>query len=359
LRWYFAQLGAGALAATLVVALVLTAGRSFGEATPLEEMRKPPHHTGSGFMNPGQPWREPPLSVTLPFFLRRIVTSTVPGLRSGEPRRIANDGAFLRENALGSVPTVTWIGHSTLLVQMGHVTFITDPIWSKTASPLPLLGPRRFVDPGLSFDALPPIDFVIVSHNHYDHMDVATLARLSRRGTRFFVPLGNAATLEREGITGVEELDWWETRTVGSVTVHCVPARHWSRRGLFDGNRALWSGWAVVAGDRSFYFAGDTGTFDGFKEIGRRLGPFDLAALPIGAYSPAAMMEPSHLNPEQALEAGLALQARRTLAVHFGTFDLSDEALDEPPRRFSEASRSAGRGAHLDWILDVGETRRW
>jgi N-acyl-phosphatidylethanolamine-hydrolysing phospholipase D len=347
----------GMAAPVLAVVALAGPGPILGtELTPIAV--RPPHHTSGGFQNPGLPWRAPPLAVAVPFFVRRLVTSAIPGLRTGAPERVANDGVFLRSNALGSVPTVTWVGHSTLLVQLGHVSFLTDPIWSATASPLGL-GPRRFVEPGLSIVDLPRIDFVVVSHNHYDHMDIPTLKMLADRGTRFFVPLSNASTLEQEGIGPVEELDWWEQRRVGGVSVYCVPARHWSRRGLLDENRALWSGWVVVADDRRFYFAGDTGSFAGFREIGDRLGPFDLAAMPIGAYSPAAMMEPSHLNPEQAVAAAIALQARHTVGVHFGTFDLSDEPLDEPSRRYIAASVAAGRGANFDWILPIGGTRLW
>jgi len=203
------------------------------------------------------------------------------------------------------------------------------------------------------------VDFVVVSHNHYDHMDLATLRSLSKRGTRFFVPLGNAHILSDAGVGPVEELDWWDARRIGQVEVHCVPARHWSRRGATDFNKSLWSGWVVRAPDRSFYFSGDTGMFSGFADIGERFGPFDLAALPIGAYSPKEMMEPSHLNPEQAVAAAVALRARHTVAVHFGTFDLSDEPLDEPPHRFVDASRKADRGSDLDWVLKVGEMRVW
>jgi len=315
------------------------------------------HQRQGTFLNPGYPWHQPPISVTLPFFLRRFAASLLR-TRASSLERVPNDGAMLRQNALSSVPTVTWVGHSTLLVQMGHVSFLTDPIWAGTASPLPF-GPRRYVDPGLRIEDLPPIDFVLVSHNHYDHMDLTTLRRLGARGTRFFVPLGNAEILASAGIGPVEELDWWETRIVGSVSVHCVPARHWSRRGAGDLNKSLWSGWVVVASDRRFYFAGDTGMFAGLEEIGERLGPFDLAALPIGAYSPGEMMAPSHLDPEQAVTAAAALRARHTVAIHFGTFDLSDEPLDEPPLRFADASMRAGRGLELDWVLNVGETRFW
>jgi len=335
--------------------LALLAITAFSQEDPMRA--RPAHHGPKAFFNPGYPWHEPPVSVTAPFFLRRFATSLM-GAKAGTPDRVANDGAFLRQNALGSVPSVTWIGHSTVLVQMGHVTFLTDPIWSRTASPLPI-GPRRYVAPGLALEDLPHVDFVVVSHNHYDHMDLETLHCLARRGTRFFVPLGNARLLEREGIGPVEELDWWDSRTLGEVTIHSVPARHWSRRGVSDLNQALWSGWVVHASDRRFYFAGDTGSFSGFEEIGARLGPFDLAALPIGAYSPSAMMAPSHLDPEQAISAAESLAAKRSIAIHFGTFDLSDEPLDEPPRRFRAASARAGRGDAVDWVLKVGETRLW
>ena len=340
--------------ALLAVALLALSGvRDIVRAEP------PAHHGDGCFRNPDSlPMHgEAPVSVTLPFFARRVA-ATLSRAAVPSPPVVPNDGAFLRQNALGSVPTVTWVGHSTLLVQMGHVTFLTDPTWSSTASPLPV-GPRRFVEPGLAIEDLPAIDFVVVSHNHYDHMDLPTLKTLAAKGARIFVPLGNAATLRSAGIETAEELDWWESRTVKGVAVHCVPARHWSRRGVLDGDRALWSGWAVVAADRRFYFAGDTGAFPGFAEIGTRLGPFDLAAVPIGAYEPRAMMEPSHVTPEEAVIAAADARAAHSVAMHFGTFDLSDEPVDEPPKRFLAASAAAGRGPDRDWVLAIGETRQW
>lgn len=312
------------------------------------------------FRNRGGPIERAGLGVAIPFFARRALTNLTG--RDGAPERVPNDGAWLRENARHSTPSVTWVGHATLLVQMGGVTFLTDPIWSEAASPVPWLGPQRYVRPGLAIEDLPPIDFVLVSHNHYDHLDVDSLRRLAGRGTgtRFLVPLGNGGLLRDAGIERVEELDWGGRRKVGAVEILCLPARHWSLRGLGDERRALWSSWAVIGLERRFYFGGDTGYFDGFREIGRELGPFDLAALPIGAYEPRAMMEPWHLNPEQAVRAAADLHAQRALAVHFGTFNLSDEPLDEPPRRFraaaSESPALANRGA---WILAVGETRRF
>ena len=293
------------------------------------------------------------------FFLRRVA-GRLRG-RPGAPERVENDGAFLRENARHSVPTVTWIGHATLLVQMDHVNFLTDPTWSNTASPFAPVGPRRFVPPGLALDALPPIDFVVISHNHYDHLDLDTLREIARRHpeARFFVPLANGNLLRNKGIERVEELDWGERRVHEGVEVYALPSQHWSRRGLRDGRKALWASWAIIGPERRFYFAGDTGYFEGFSSIGSALGPFDLAALPIGAYLPKAMMRLWHLDPEQAVRAGHELQGRRLLGMHFGTFDLSDEPLDEPPRRFRAAGPTEGYSAEEVWVLRIGETRRF
>jgi N-acyl-phosphatidylethanolamine-hydrolysing phospholipase D len=297
------------------------------------------------------------LGVRFPFMVRRLGTYFRSG--NGAPAAVENDGAFLRENAQHSVPTVTWVGHATLLVQLEHTTFLTDPTWSNRPSPVPLVGPKRYVAPGIKITDLPPIDFVVISHNHYDHLDVPTLRALAQRDaeTRFFVPLGNAALLQRHGIHNVEELDWGDTSTHGGVTIHCLPSQHWSKRGLGDENKALWSSWAVTGGQRRFFFSGDTGYFRGFKAIGDKLGPFDLVAVPIGAYAPRAMMRESHMNPEEALNAALDLRARSAVAMHFGTFDLSDEPLDEPPRRFMQAAENSSIGTDGAWVLDIGETR--
>jgi N-acyl-phosphatidylethanolamine-hydrolysing phospholipase D len=319
-------------------------------------MAMPAHHTAAGFRNP-EPTSHGSLGVALPFFARRI-WSNVTG-RSGAAGRLPNDGAFLRENARHSVPTVTWIGHSTVLVQMDGVTLLTDPIWSDTAGPLAGLGASRLVPPGMALDDLPPIDFVVVSHSHYDHADLPTLQALAARGTRIIVPLRLGDVLRADGITTVTELDWWDSTSVERVTIHCVPARHWSRRGLFDENETLWSGWVVTGPTRRFYFAGDTGQFAGFAEIGERLGPFDLAALPIGAYEPAAMMQTVHMNPEEAVGAAETVRAERVLGVHWGTFDLTDEPLGEPPARFHREAARRGLAPERFLTPGLGETRQW
>jgi len=319
-------------------------------------MATPPHRTDDGFRNL-EPWDRAGIGVTLPFFLRRAVGSFFA--RPGAPTPVTPDAAWLRENARHSLPSVTWIGHATVLVQMDHVTLLTDPIWSDRASPIGFAGPRRFVRPPLPIDALPPIDAVLVSHNHYDHLDLDTLRQLAARGTRFLVPLGVGALLRDEGIGPVEELDWWESRDVRGVAVSLVPARHWSQRGVGDFCRTLWGGWAAVGATRRFYFAGDTGYQRAFAEIGARLGPFDLAALPIGAYAPAAMMQPVHMDPEEAVQAMVDVGAARALGVHWGTFDLTDEALDEPPARFHAEGVRRGLDPDRLWTPAPGETRLW
>ncbi len=299
------------------------------------------------------------LGVRVPFMLRRLGTYFRNG--EGAPQRIANDGAFLRENARHSVPTVTWVGHATLLVQLEHVTFLTDPIWSNRPSPVPLVGPGRYVEPGLAIADLPSIDFVLISHNHYDHLDLPTLRDLAERNpaTVFYVPLGNAQLLRKSGIERVEELDWGQTASYEGTTIHCLPSQHWSKRSLTDDRKALWSSWAVTGTDKRFYFSGDTGYFSGFDEIGRHLGPFDLVAVPIGAYAPRAMMRESHMNPEEAVRAATDLQAVRAVAMHFGTFDLSDEPLEEPPARFTKAAASSTLGEEGAWVMKIGETREF
>ncbi|MFT5578636.1 MAG: N-acyl-phosphatidylethanolamine-hydrolyzing phospholipase D [Paraglaciecola psychrophila] len=291
----------------------------------------------------------------IPFMLRRFGGM----LRSSAdaPRLVANNGALLRANT--SQSTATWIGHATVLVQMQGATFLTDPIWSNTPSPIPFVGPRRYVPPGMALADLPVIDFVLISHNHYDHLDLPTLRKLAKRNPKavFFVPLGNGELLRKQGIEQVQELDWGDTVQLAGLTIYCLPSQHWSKRSLRDDHRALWSSWAVTGPQRRFYFAGDSGYFDGFKTIGEKLGPFDLAALPIGAYQPQAMMRQSHMNPEQAVQAAQDLRADKAMAIHFGTFDLSDEPLAEPPRRFLEAALNSGADSTEAWLFNIGQTR--
>jgi len=340
--------------ATGLLALLLVGGCA-GVGGPKADA--PAHHRQRGFANssPGEP--RPGLWTRIRFFSSRIVAATFAP-RTAEYPAVANDGRELRAAGGGS-PRVTWVGHATLLIQLDGVNVLTDPQWSERASPFSFAGPKRFMPPGLAFDDLPPVHAVVISHDHYDHLDVETVRRLAvTHRPRFFVPLGMKAWFLDLGITDVEEMDWWEARVVRSVTLTLVPTHHWSQRTPWDMNRRLWGGWVISGRERRLYFAGDTAYFDGFKDIAARLGPFDVAALPIGAYLPPVIMKPGHLDPGQALEAFVDLRARVMVPIHFGTFDLADEPLDEPPRLLAQL---AGERRLLErvWILKHGETRVW
>jgi N-acyl-phosphatidylethanolamine-hydrolysing phospholipase D len=316
-----------------------------------------PRDQGGRFENPSGPVRRAGPLVTVPFLLRRVFARLRDPV--GLPERVKPEVDALRRPSRN--PSVTWVGHSTLLVRIGGVNFLTDPIWSDRAGPTRFTSGFRYLAPGLELADLPRIDFVVISHNHYDHLDLPSLRRLAADHPEalFLVPLANGELLRDHGIDRVIELDWGGRHQMGDVTIYCLPAHHWSRRGLRDQRRALWASWAVTSPDRRFYFAGDTGEFQGFRAVGEELGPFDLVALPIGAYEPQAMMRPFHLDPEQAVRAALALSARRIVGIHYGTFDLSDEPTDEPPRRLRGAAEAAGFPEEDVWLLRIGETRRF
>jgi N-acyl-phosphatidylethanolamine-hydrolysing phospholipase D len=337
----------------LVFGVVFTDLATFA-AAPTPTATLPAHHAAHGYRN------------TSPEYAYSVFTRAVNFVRRGfeaPPRRgpapvvVSNDGHELRAN--GQLPTVTWVGHSTLLVQIDGVNILTDPHWGDRASPLNFAGPRRLVAPGLRFEDLPHIDLVVISHDHYDHLDEATVRRLAREHRpRFFVPLGLKAWLADVGITDVVELDWWQARRFHNLVLTCTPAQHSSGRGLRDQNLRLWASWTIAGPGRRFFFAGDTGYWPGFKEIGQRLGPFDLAAIPIGGYSAYDGRHPNHVNPEEALQVLEDVRGRRMIPIHFGTFALNREPFKEPPDRlFAEAHRRRVED-HVA-MLSPGETIHW
>jgi L-ascorbate metabolism protein UlaG (beta-lactamase superfamily) len=257
--------------------------------------------------------------------------------------------------------TVTFIGHSTLLVQMSGLNILTDPQFSHRASPVFFAGPERRTGLPLAVKELPKIDLVVISHSHYDHLDDASVREINAANngqTRFLVPLGLKAWMQKRGITNVEEYDWWEGEKLGAAEITFVPARHWSARGLFDRNHTLWGGWVVKSPQFSFYFAGDTGYGEGFKEIGDKLGPFDVAAIPIGAYEPRWFMKNQHTNPEEALEIFKEVKGKNGIGIHFGTFELTDEALDIPLVDLEKAKTDKPELAGFI-ALKHGETRKY
>ncbi|MEO8136710.1 MAG: MBL fold metallo-hydrolase [Betaproteobacteria bacterium] len=267
--------------------------------------------------------------------------------------------AWLQANR--SEPSVTWIGHATLLLQIAGQNILTDPHLSARASPVQFFGPERRVPPGLSYDQLPHIDIVVISHNHYDHLDKGTVARLARQEggpPHYLVPLGLKSWFHDLGIDTVTELDWWERRDVGGLTIHCVPVQHWSKRTLTDRNATLWSGWVIEHPSLRVFFAGDTGYSPDFADIGKRFGSFDLAAIPIGAYAPRWFMEPQHVDPAEAIRIHQDLHARQSLGIHWGTFELTDEPLDEPPRVLRAELEKQAIPAERFFVLQHGQTRR-
>lgn len=240
---------------------------------------------------------------------------------------------------LGEALRVTPINHSTVLIQTAGLNLLTDPIWSHRASPFSFMGPDRHIPPGIRFEDLPPIDAVLVSHSHYDHMDLPTLKRLWERDhPRIFVGLGNAGTLRAAGIGEVSETDWWQAQDLApGVRVHGVPAQHWTSRGLFDRNRTLWLGYVVETPGGAIYFAGDTGFGPHYGAIAARFPALRLALLPIGAYLPRWFMQPVHMNPAEAVAAWRILGAASGLAIHYGTFRLAEEGQDRPPADLARA----------------------
>lgn len=312
------------------------------------------HHTDEGFINPFPGFENRNLSDLFQW----AVVDRIRGKRPGHPAEynfpsLRNDGDFLRKNKSSS--SVTWIGHSTLLIQLDGLNILTDPIWSERASLVSFAGPKRYMPPGLAFDALPEIDLVLISHDHYDHLDKATIKKLGNKPF-YIVPLGLGPILESWGISHFQELDWWDEIKFNSLRIICTPAQHFSGRSPFKQNNTLWASWTLLGKDKRIYFGGDSGYFPGYKEIGRRFGPFDLAALPIGAYKPRWFMKPVHMSPAEALKAFEDLQGRIFIPIHWGTFNLADEPLDDPPRRLRELIKEKDLDSSNFWILKHGET---
>lgn len=337
--------------------------------TPGPADGSPPHHGPDGrFRNP---W---PLDARVPVRRGGMLQWVWERLRNGRaptpdpddlPRatpavatpRVAADDRGL---------AITWIGHASFLVQLPGVTVLTDPHFSRRASPVSWAGPARISSPGMTLEELPPVDAVVLSHDHYDHLDAPTVEALHDRygdDLAWITPLRYAAWFERRGITNVRELDWWETDRVdgqaGSLRVRALPARHWTRRRLFDIRRRLWGSWALEAGGRRVYFAGDSGYGPGFSEIGDREAPFDVALIPIGAYAPRWFMRSSHVNPEEAAQAAVDVGGRVMVGMHWGTFRLSDEPPLEPPVRARRAWKDLGLPADDLYIPALGQTLRF
>ena len=259
----------------------------------------------------------------------------------------------------GAAAIITFIGHSTFLIQTATGNILTDPMYSERASPISVIGPRRVRPPAVALDDLPPISTVLLSHNHYDHCDLRTLSMLARRFNPVVVtPLGNAALVRSSGLRRVEELDWWQEAKASALPIMLTPAQHFSARNPFDRNRALWGGFMLRAGSARIYFAGDTAYGSFFRDVRLRLGSIDLALLPIGAYEPRWFMQSVHMNPAEAVQAHLDLEASESIGMHFGTFQLTTEGIDEPLRALEEARRVRNIPQSRFRTLGFGESMR-
>jgi len=323
-----------------------------------------PHTTGSlfgrRFQNPNPDFRQPTALGVLRWLGRRLVLGeglpsfatldSHPPFPGTEPQR-----DVCVEYANRFPTSFTWVGHSTFLVQIDGLSVLTDPVWSPRV--FPGIGPHRLLPPGLPLTRLPPIDAVLISHDHYDHLDLRTLEALGP-GPLYCVPSGLRSLLLERGLERIQEFSWWDFLEWGPLRIGCVPAQHFSVRGILDRGRTLWAGWVIEGTKHRVYFAGDTGFFAGqFEEIRRVCGPPDAAILPIGAYRPAWLMRPVHMDPVEAILATRILGAPWLIPCHWGTFRLSAEPADEPVRFLrQEISRGSLTGSNA-WIPSPGVTR--
>ena len=320
------------------------------------EITKPTHHADDGYINNYLPKKKMSKGLATVFKWRFTRNSqTIVDFEQLEP-----DLPFLQSNR--SEETLTWIGHSTFLWQYRGINIITDPHLSNRASPVSFAGPERLSPPALVLRDLPDLDIVVISHNHYDHLDKSTVLEIYEKQKSkpplFLVPLGMKEWFGNIGIkSGVIELDWWESHQVGGWKYHAVPVQHWSRRGLLDTNKVLWAGWVVEAPNKRLFFAGDTGYSKDFKVIGNRFKTMDLSLIPIGAYAPRWFMKDMHCSPEEAVQIHLDVNSKQSIGMHWGTFlNLTDEPLDEPPVRLQKAVQSKGLNPETFITLKHGET---
>ncbi len=346
------------------------------------------HHTPTGFKNNGTDGVVRPLTDLLRWKWTAWQNDLPPPPKGPTPTQTP-DLALINANARAGAamqPMVAWIGHATALVQASGLNVLTDPIFSERAFPVQIAGPKRAQPPGVALADLPPIDVVIVSHNHYDHLDRLSVIALNTQAngsTIFLVPLGNKAWMENIGITNVIELDWWDSVTLvrnqdgkparaapgqTGVEFHLTPVQHWSARGMNDRSATLWGGWSVFGSDFQWYFSGDAGYSrdfaDTFKKFANRRLPsdvsklFDLALIPIGAYEPRWFMKEQHVNPMESVQTHKDLGAARSIGIHWGTFNLTDEALDQPPLDLVIARKAQGVAEADFFLLKIGETQK-
>lgn len=326
-----------------------TNARTHKEGAPL-------HHLENRFQNINGLRSAP--SLTPKFIFQRIWGSAFhPEVPNDH---VISEGLALKELIkLKKHNTITWLGHASFILRLDGTTILTDPFLTNRASPFSLIGGvTRFVPPAISIEKLPTVDVIIISHDHYDHLDIKTISKLkNKKNIHVFVPLGLKAVFIENGYKHVHELDWNEHKTINDIKITSTFSVHYSGRGLFDRNQALWASWIIKTKSRQYYFSGDTAYTPEFKKIGKEFKYFDLAIIPIGAYSPRKMMKPSHVNPKEAIRMVLDLNAKKLVASHWGTIELSNEPHFEPPILLKEAAQEYKLDPDNVWVFKVGETR--
>ncbi|WII73859.1 MBL fold metallo-hydrolase [Bdellovibrio sp. 22V] len=316
---------------------------------------KKPHHGKNQFLNN---YDNQPKASFWKWQWERLWTNA-PEEPVFAPEIVKTDTAFLRANKAHN--TLTWVGHATSLVQVEGVNILMDPMFSERASPVSFAGPKRLAPLPFALAELPPIDVVMVSHGHYDHMDLPTLRELQKRGegkTMFLVPLGDAELMRSEGLTNVQELDWWEEVKIQNISLVFTPAQHWTQRKLFSRNQSLWGGWLVKAPSLKLLYTGDTGYSKDFRDIHDKWGDIDVALIPIGAYEPRWFMKQQHVNPAEAIQIHQDLHAKLSIGVHWGTFRLADETMLAPLEDLHKALEQRRLGPESFRVLKHGETLR-
>jgi len=285
------------------------------------------------------PAMQPPIFKTLVEWVKGA-DHTTPDAPISVAHRSKSDFEVLPESGL----RITWLGHSTTLVEIDGARLLLDPMWSDRSSPFSFAGPKRFFEPPLAIEDLPPVDGVLISHDHYDHLDKATIIKLAGLAAKFIVPLGVGAHLEKWGVSSqkIVELDWWQSIQLGHLKLSATPARHFSGRSIImsDRDKSLWVGFAIQGPKHRVYYSGDSGMFEGFEEIGRKLGPFDASLIEAGAYN--QLWADLHLGPEQAVQAAQQVRGGLFIPVHWGTFDLALHSWTEPVERLLLAADKAG-----------------
>jgi len=317
----------------------------------------PEHHTNSGFRN----LYAPPLNKTFFSFLAmRWFGDTTWADHQATAHKVPHRQVDLKK--IAHPPTdrlqVTWLGHSTFLLQAGGVTILTDPIFADRASPLSFAGPKRYKPHVIDYAKLPKVDYVIISHDHYDHLD-ATATKILGNGPRYLVPLRLKQWFVDQGVNQdrVTEFDWWDENSYPSLKVQAMPSQHWSGRGLWNRNATLWATWHLTFAGKSIWFAGDTGyNAIQFKEIGKAIQTIDVALIPIGAYAPRDFMKTNHVNPEEAVKIHQDVGAKHSLGMHWGTYPLTAEPPMEPTERLDRATKQAGLPEDAFRWLELGET---